>query len=202
MKFSIDWLRLKRWRVAFFIVAVLLLWILSAPILVLQDKVQSADAIVVIGGDHKPERMQKAAQLYEQGFAPVIIISAGTIVWEGDTQIAEAEVMRRQALAFGLPEQALILEAESRSTLENARYTYKITQANNYHSILLVTSAYHSRRAKQIFQDVYESSVTIWVQPATQEFCPPCWALDSNLMSISFYEYQNWLRYWTKIGFK
>ena len=64
-------------------------------LLVVKDELSYADAIVVIGGAHKPARMQHAAELYRQGYAPVIIISAGTLVREGDEWMVEAEVMRR-----------------------------------------------------------------------------------------------------------
>jgi hypothetical protein len=45
---------------------------------VVRDELHPADASVVIGGDHKPERMRQAAQLYRQGYAPLIIVSTGT----------------------------------------------------------------------------------------------------------------------------
>jgi uncharacterized SAM-binding protein YcdF (DUF218 family) len=102
------------------------------PLLVVQDEPRAADAIIVIGGDHKPERMQRAVELYQQGLAPTVIISAGTLVLEGDETMPEAEVMRRQALALGLPEEAIILETDSLSTFGNAYYSKQIVQERGW----------------------------------------------------------------------
>jgi len=168
----------------------------SGPILVVEDAVTVADAIVVIGGDHKPERIKKAVELYKQGFAPIVIISAGVLVLEGGKLMAEADVMYQQAIALGLPPDVIILETQSKSTVENAIYTRQICDQNHYDSVLLVTSAYHSRRAKRIFREIYETNIAISVQPANQPFCPPCWSFRADLMDVVLYEYRNWIRYW------
>jgi uncharacterized SAM-binding protein YcdF (DUF218 family) len=164
--------------------------------LVVEDTVAVADAIVVIGGDHKPERLKKAVALYEAGFAPIVIISAGVKVLEGGKLMAEADVMYQQALALGLPPEVIILERQSQSTVENAIYTRQICNQNHYNSVLLVTSAYHSRRAKRIFHEIYGANIALSIQPTSQPFCPPCWAFRADLMDVVLYEYRNWIRYW------
>jgi uncharacterized SAM-binding protein YcdF (DUF218 family) len=171
-----------------------LLW-MAGPLLVVQDKPHLADAIVVIGGDHKPERMRQAAELYRQGYAPLIIISAGTIVLEGDQPIPEAQVMYRQARELGLPNDRLILEQASKSTYENATYTKALCQARGIRSILLVTSAYHSRRARRLFQEVYASDITVSTQPAPPGQCALCWPFYSDQARVVAYEYWNWAQY-------
>jgi uncharacterized SAM-binding protein YcdF (DUF218 family) len=178
-------------------VGIVLATLLAAgPFLVVQDELRPAGAIVVIGGDHKPQRMQKAAELYRQGYAPIVIISAGTIVLEGDQHIPEAQVMYRQARELGLPDDVLILEQASKSTSENAIDTKAICQAKGIHSILLVTSAYHSRRARRLFQSVYMPDVSVSVQSAPQGDCPLCWPLFPDRASVVAYEYWNWVQYW------
>jgi uncharacterized SAM-binding protein YcdF (DUF218 family) len=161
-----------------------------------RDDIQTADAIVVIGGDHKPERVERAVELYWQAYAPIVIISAGTIVLEGDEFVPEAEVMRRQALALGLPEEVMVLETRSFSTLENAYYSKQICQEHGLDSILLVTSAYHSRRARRIFRDALEPEISVSVQPASQDCCELCWWLHLDQVYVVLYEYKNWIQYW------
>ncbi len=178
------------------IVVIVALLLGAGPFLVVHDPLQSADAIVVIGGDHKPERMQQAAQLYRQHQAPLIIISAGTIVLEGNQQVAEAQVMYRQARELGLPDEVLILEQASKSTYENAVYTKALCLARGIHSILLVTSAYHSRRARRLFQDVYGSAISVAVQPAPAVGCALCWPCHIDQVRVVAYEYWNWMQYW------
>ena len=71
--------------------------VLVGTLLVAWDRPVPADAIVVIGGDHKPERVWWAVNLYNRGFAPELVISGGTVVFEGDEWMTEAEMMRRYA---------------------------------------------------------------------------------------------------------
>ncbi|MBL8046524.1 MAG: YdcF family protein [Anaerolineales bacterium] len=171
--------------------------ILAGLPLVRLDKLVKADAIVMIGGDHKPERVQRVVELYQQGYASTVIISAGTVVSEGHEQLAEAEVMRRQALVFGLPESAIIIENQSRSTFQNAYFTKAILQERGYNSIILVTSLFHSRRAGQIFREVFGATPIISIQPA--EACELCWWFQPDQVGVVFYEYYNWARYWLNI---
>jgi uncharacterized SAM-binding protein YcdF (DUF218 family) len=181
----------SRWIILFVLIA---LPFIAEP-LIAQDPLLPADAIVVIGGDHKPDRIARAVYLYEQGYAPIVILSAGTPVWEGDEQIAEAEVMRRQAVAVGLPPEAILMETESQTTRENAIYTRTLSEANGLDSFLLVTSTYHSRRACHLFNTVFPmgSPVTFSTQPAPRPFCSLCWFLYPDYVHTVFYVYYNWL---------
>jgi uncharacterized SAM-binding protein YcdF (DUF218 family) len=173
--------------------------VFAGPLLVASDAPQQADAIVVIGGDHKPERVSQAVELYQQGYAPTVIVSAGTRVLEGDERVPEAEVMRRQALALGLPAAALAIEDESLSTFQNAYYVRALCRERGYQSVLLVTSTYHSRRARRIFRDVFGSDISISTQPAPQKSCTVCWWFQPDQVGIVLYEYYNWGRYWLGI---
>jgi uncharacterized SAM-binding protein YcdF (DUF218 family) len=163
--------------------------------LIAQDPLHPADAIVVIGGDHKPDRVAHAVQLYEQGYAPIVILSAGNVVWEGGEQMAEAEVLRRQAIALGLPPEVILMEAESQNTRENALFTRQLSEAHKFKSLLLVTSTYHSRRARHIFLGVFspDSTITISTQPAPPPFCSQCWLFFPDYTQTVFYEYYNWV---------
>lgn len=163
--------------------------------LVREDVRQPVDAIIVIGGDHKPDRVKRAVELYQNGYAPLVIISAGTEVAEGIEHVAEAEVMRRQALALGLPERVLLVEDQSQSTFQNAYCTKSIALQHRFKSVLLVASVYHSRRAGRIFGDVYGNDISVWVQPAAPDACRLCWWFQSDQVGVVLYEYYNWGRY-------
>jgi uncharacterized SAM-binding protein YcdF (DUF218 family) len=186
----------KSRRLSLAILLVVALIDAAGPLLVAEDELHSADAIVVIGGDHKPERMQRAAELYQHGYAPLIIISAGTTVLEGDQYLPEAEVMRWQIHALGVPDVVLMLEQASQSTQENAIDTREICRARGIHSILLVTSAYQSSRARLIFRSLFEPDIDVSVQPASQGVCPLCWPLMPDRANVVWYEYRNWIQLW------
>lgn len=171
------------------------LCLLTGLFLIVADATRAADAIVVIGGDHKPERVARAVALHQEGWAPVVIISAGTLVDGPEGRVTEAAVMRRQALALGLPAGAIILEDQSRSTVENARYTREICRRRGIESLLLVSSAHHSRRARRIFEDV-RAEVTVSAQPALQGSRRPGWWWRKDRVAVVGYEYIGWIGYW------
>lgn len=156
---------------------------------------EQADAIIVIGGDHKPERMARVAELYRAGVAPVILISAGVPVVEGGVVVQEYEVMLRQADELGLPRAVIEIERTSANTYENASFTHALARERGWRSIVLVTSAYHSRRAGQMFADVYGGEITVSVQPAQQVGCPPCWVTSFDDAVVLAYELRNALAY-------
>ncbi len=91
--------------------------------------------------------MRVAIALYHAGAAPFLVLSGG-----GRRAVPEADVMRRLALAGGVPAAALLLEPRSRSTLENATETARLLAARGDTAIVLVTDPYHALRARLLFR--------------------------------------------------
>jgi len=126
------------------------IWSVAEP-LRLEQPPHAADAIVVFaggvgesgqaGGGYQ-ERLKRAVDLYEQGFAPRIVISSGFIF-----SFKEAEVMRGIALDNGVPESAIVLETQAANTHQNVLFTNDILKRAGWRTILLVSSPYHMRRA-------------------------------------------------------
>ncbi len=124
-----------------------------------------ADAIIVLGGgvgtadpprldidlDSSSDRVLHAARLYRAGKAPLVIASAGAIPWLGSAT-PESEAISGLLQEWGVPESAVIMETRSRNTYENAVETKKIVEKLQLDSVLLVTSAFHMRRALATFQ--------------------------------------------------
>jgi len=115
------------------------------------------DAIVVlgaaVGADGRPgkalrRRVAEGVRRLKAGAAPVLLLSGG----KGDGVPAEAEAMRDLALAAGVSDAHLVLEAESRSTLENARCSARIMRARGWTKALVVTDAVHLPRALIAFR--------------------------------------------------
>jgi len=97
------------------------------------------------------DRLLHAATLFEAGKAPVVIASGGGIAGLGAVQ-PEAISMRALLLRLGVPDEAIVLETESRNTAENALYTGEILRDRGFGKVLLVTSALHMPRAMKIFR--------------------------------------------------
>jgi len=103
-----------------------------------------ADAIVAVSGGDTLARTDEAIKLYQNGWAPKLIFSGAA---EDKSGPSNAAVMRREALAAGVPEQNILVEEYSMTTKQNAENTQSLFQQNGIKSVILVTSGYHERRA-------------------------------------------------------
>jgi len=105
---------------------------------------KTADAIVAVSGGDTSARTNEAVGLYQNGWAPKLIFSGAAQDKSGPSNAA---VMRREALEAGVPDDDIIIEEYSETTKENAEKTQNILDQNDIKSVILVTSAYHQRRA-------------------------------------------------------
>ncbi len=115
----------------------------------------AADAIVVLGGGMESsfprlpyadmngaaDRIWHAARLYHAGKAPLVILSGS---WD---DVSSQPLL----LDLGVPPSSIRVETASRNTAENARFTAALLQETRARRVLLVTSAWHMRRAQLLF---------------------------------------------------
>jgi uncharacterized SAM-binding protein YcdF (DUF218 family) len=102
--------------------------------------------------DGRPsERMRRRVALgvglYREGTAPLLVMSGG-----GAGPVAEAAVMRDLAREAGVPEAALLVDAESRNTFENAANTARLLHAAGKSRVILVSDRLHLPRAARVFR--------------------------------------------------
>ncbi len=125
-----------------------------------QDQAQEADVIIVLGSglrrDNRPgpalaRRSRHAADLYAQGLASTVICTGGYTA--GRTR-SEAEGCREMLIENGVPEDAILIEDQSRSTEENALYSHEIMRENGFENAILVSDGFHLLRAQWIFSQV------------------------------------------------
>ena len=124
-----------------------------ARFLIVRDQLEKADLIVVLGGDDNGERVNAAISLFREGFSNKFLMTGGSVAWN----VNAAENMREQAVTMGVPYDSIIIEKESESTLENAKFSLPIVEREGPQKILLVTSPMHSRRAKRVFNKIFLS---------------------------------------------
>ena len=115
----------------------------------MKEQCQKADAIVAVSGGDTPARAAEAISLYKNGWAPLIIFSGAAQDQSGPSN---ALAMQRQAIEAGVPESSVSIEEDSRTTAENAEKTRSLLKQKNIQKVILVTSAYHQRRASLEFQ--------------------------------------------------
>ena len=125
--------------------------------------VPEAEAIVLLGGatrgdtqraqvpdlNQRADRLVHAVALYKARKAPLVVVSGGSPVGGRP----EAAQMRDLLMLMGVPLRAMQLERESRTTRENARYAGELLRERGVQRILLVTSAFHMRRALPLFEN-------------------------------------------------
>lgn len=126
------------------------------------------DAVVLLGGitderveasrgrpsfNDNVERLVVVHELLAAKKAKVAILSGAPMSKEL-AEYGEARTLAKQLRAWGVPEEAILLEEESRNTRENALYTARIVRERGFRRVLVVTSAFHMRRARECFAAV------------------------------------------------
>ncbi|MDP4266885.1 MAG: YdcF family protein [Bacteroidota bacterium] len=96
-----------------------------------------------------PDRIFQAINLYKTHRISKIMLSSG----EGSIIVKnnEALLLKEYLTGIGIPEKDLIIESESHNTHQNAQNSCKLINKYSYKNILLITSAYHMRRAMACF---------------------------------------------------
>lgn len=127
-------------------------------------QMQNHDVIIMLGGGainniadidgdgqvsgYVANRMISSMRLSKQLDLP-IILSGGKVF--ADTG-READIEQRIFKGMGMAEDKLILENQSRNTVENARNSKKIMQQYNFTQPILITSGFHMPRSMMIFK--------------------------------------------------
>lgn len=183
------------------IIAVLVLtsglWLTAyGRFLVVDEKPAKCDAIVVLGGETVP-RVGKGVELFKEGYGDKLIMSGGGRL---TTKLSEADLMLMEARDLGVDPSAVLLERESKSTYENAVLVKQIVVEKRINSFLLVTSNYHTRRAGEIFNKVFEGTGVriITVSAPDPRFSPDNWWKSSEGQQKALTELANMVVYWIK----
>jgi uncharacterized SAM-binding protein YcdF (DUF218 family) len=122
--------------------------------LLMNHPLEKTDCILVLGS-HDTRVAERAAQLYLQGWAPLLILSGGLgnftkSMWTE----TEADKFANIALEMGVPPQAILIENKSTNTGENILFTQQLLKEKemDVHSFLLVQKPYMERRSYATFK--------------------------------------------------
>lgn len=137
-------------------------WSAAAPFLakylVVEKPLAKADAILILGGSSVyVERAQKAAELFHQGVAPKIFLTddGENAGWSQKEKRNPAyfDLAVDELRAHGIPREAIeSLVPDNSGTIYESEELREKVRSQGMNSILIVTSAYHSRRALWVFQ--------------------------------------------------
>jgi uncharacterized SAM-binding protein YcdF (DUF218 family) len=137
-------------------VAVFALWVVSATAVLIwasRDEARPAQAIVVLGAAQyagKPSpvlraRLDHALDLWNRHLAALLILTGGT--GSGDTT-SEAAVGRTYARKRGVPDSAILVENEGRTTSESMRAVAGMLEVRGLQTALLVSDPFHMLRLR------------------------------------------------------
>ncbi len=126
-----------------------------------------ADAILVLCS-HDERVAERGAQLFLEGWAPLIIFSGGQgaitrALWDEP----EAERFARIAIGLNVPEESILVEGKSTNTGENVEFTKRLLAERNLnpHKFIIVQKPYMERRAFATFRKLWPEKEVIVTSP-------------------------------------
>ena len=134
-----------------------------------RDERRPADAIVVLGAaqyDGRPSpvfraRLDHAIELHQQGIAPVLVVTGGRLPGDRTT---EAEAARAYAVARGIDPTRILVENESRTTLQSVRAVAAMLHDRGLRDVVFVSDRTHMLRVLRLARD---EGLAAWGSPAT-----------------------------------
>ena len=131
-------------------------WFFNAgTLLIASEPPQPSDVIVVLAGN-SPDRLLHAEDLRTQGLANLVLVSNERVHTHG-LETTWLDLYRAGVSAPDLPPDAVIVldDPPPESTIDEARRAADVLASRGLHSALLVTDAFHSRRASLLFRAAF-----------------------------------------------
>jgi uncharacterized SAM-binding protein YcdF (DUF218 family) len=183
----------------------LLAW-LAAQILIVKSELTPADAIVVLSGSSTYlERADWAARLYREGKAPIVILTDDKLIsgWNRTEErnpyfyeLAAQELQKR-----GVPAESIrVVDEPALGTYYESLNVREFAATHKLERLLVVTSAYHSRRAFWSMRHAcLRSNIEIGISappPGWQTPSPWTWWLHRWGWKVVAGEYPKMMYYW------
>ena len=141
---------------------------------IVEDQLQPSDAIIVLSDDNfYGDRATRASQVFREGMAPLVVASGRRL----RPRAGIAELMEHDLIERGVPtEKILRVPHDAENTKEEAGALAQVAAQKKWKSVIIVTSNYHTRRARYIFEKVFPPGIVIRVTGARDgEFDPDRW---------------------------
>jgi len=165
----------------FIVVLCAVLYLARGPILrvigetwIVEDPLEKSDAIVVLSDDNfYADRAAHAADLYRHGWAQVVVASGRKL----RPYAGVGELMQHDLIERGVPkDKIVVISHNAENTREEAQILLQQVAERKWHSVIVVTSNYHTRRARYIFTRVFPQQVGVTVSGANDgSFDPEHW---------------------------
>ena len=97
-----------------------------------------------------PSRFLGGVELFVAGRAPILVYTGGKLPWQQGDE-TEGEVLKSYAERMQIPAHQILVTERAENTEQEARGVRKLLSAEE-NQIILVTSAFHMKRARRIFE--------------------------------------------------
>src|SRR5580700_3918422 len=165
----------------FVVVLCAVLYFARGPILrfvgeswLVEDSLDRGDAIIVLSDDNfYADRATHAADLYRHGMAPIVVASGRKL----RSYAGIAELMEHDLIERGVPKDRILrISHNGENTREEAQALAQQALERRWRSVIVVTSNYHTRRARYIFLHVFPAQTQVRVSGAQDgDFDPQHW---------------------------
>ncbi|WP_269847326.1 YdcF family protein [Paenibacillus sonchi] len=135
---------------SYIFILLVFLFLIAGRLLIQSDSPKQAGVIIVLSGD--TGRVEDAVKLYKLGYASYLLLSNSKEITSSSGD------MLQTALALGIPKDAILTENAALSTYQNAKLTLPIMKQYGFTSAIVVSSDFHMRRVKILFDHVYKHS--------------------------------------------
>jgi uncharacterized SAM-binding protein YcdF (DUF218 family) len=133
----------------------------------LNQRLEKSDAILALGS-HDMRVAERAARLFLEGWAPLLIFSGGLgNLTRGLWDQPEAERFAEAAVRMGVPREKILIENRSTNTGENVRFTRELLEKRKIdpQKFILVQKPYMERRTYATFKKVWPEKQIIVTSP-------------------------------------
>jgi uncharacterized SAM-binding protein YcdF (DUF218 family) len=194
----IHFSRSKRARVLLIVSVCLLAVYFLTPVLlneaaeglIREDRLVKADVIVALNGDNRSNRENRAAELYHQGWADNVVVSGMSFAWGFHT----GEAARKYVMSLGVPEEKISMISETLNTRAEAKALDDLMRERGWNSAIIVTAAFHSRRATYTVERAAQGR-TFYSSPVptgSPEWTPHDWWSRREDVYLTVREFASW----------
>ena len=178
-----SFLRALGWLLAILLVVTICLLLWGGTLLIADDSLPShVDAAIALQGSMVAEkvRIAGAMDLLRQGVAGQVLLSVPKESYWGQSMppVARAYLERNYGHDLAASVDFCDTSADVNSTEEEAQEAITCIREHHWHSIVVVTSNYHTRRARMLWRRVikHDPDINVWVHGVTDpQFQQPWW---------------------------
>ena len=162
--------------------------------LIRSEPPQAAEVAVVLAGDGYGHRIMRAVELFRQGYVKQVLVDGPL----GNYDYDEAALAIQFAVRRGAPSEIFVpVPMPVRSTVAEAQVINPELERRGVKKALVVTSNYHTRRARSVFQRYGSPNIRyVIVAAPDQDFRPEDWWHTRDAQKVVFYEYVKLVSWW------